>query len=226
MWRRSRPSAARTWPLRGSASPRGLRTRYSATLLVSRRSPKGRGSEQSQPDTVLEGAPLHTPSFEGGAEDLMAQPDGGSGGGVGTGGPSPGRESKWVLRSWTPCGGGSVGTALPGSSPPWLSRPGWHTVFLGSGCSGGRKTGQRCPRPRVQRSVLQDLERQHAHIGIMVEFSTALMSKLDGINRHSFNSFRLRVGEALGRTAPWLRVGLCSPASWQPHSVGCMLPSV
>ncbi|XP_012409642.1 adenylate cyclase type 7 isoform X2 [Trichechus manatus latirostris] len=40
----------------------------------------------------------------------------------------------------------------------------------------------------------QDLERQHAHIGIMVEFSLALMSKLDGINRHSFNSFRLRVG--------------------------------
>ncbi|XP_036922250.1 adenylate cyclase type 7 isoform X2 [Sturnira hondurensis] len=40
----------------------------------------------------------------------------------------------------------------------------------------------------------QDLERQHAHIGIMVEFSVALMSKLDGINRHSFNSFRLRVG--------------------------------
>ncbi|XP_046934336.1 adenylate cyclase type 7 isoform X3 [Lynx rufus] len=43
----------------------------------------------------------------------------------------------------------------------------------------------------------QDLERQHAHIGIMVEFSIALMSKLDGINRHSFNSFRLRV--AAGR---------------------------
>nr|XP_060505754.1 adenylate cyclase type 7 [Panthera onca] len=40
----------------------------------------------------------------------------------------------------------------------------------------------------------QDLERQHVHIGIMVEFSIALMSKLDGINRHSFNSFRLRVG--------------------------------
>nr|KAF6318155.1 adenylate cyclase 7 [Pipistrellus kuhlii] len=40
----------------------------------------------------------------------------------------------------------------------------------------------------------QDLERQHAHIGIMVEFSMALMSKLDGINRHSFNAFRLRVG--------------------------------
>ncbi|KAM6224791.1 adenylate cyclase type 7 [Rhynchocyon petersi] len=40
----------------------------------------------------------------------------------------------------------------------------------------------------------QDLERQHAHIGIMVEFSIALMNKLDGINRHSFNSFRLRVG--------------------------------
>uniref|UniRef100_A0A8D2E3S7 Adenylate cyclase type 7 n=1 Tax=Sciurus vulgaris TaxID=55149 RepID=A0A8D2E3S7_SCIVU len=40
----------------------------------------------------------------------------------------------------------------------------------------------------------QDLERQHTHIGVMVEFSIALMSKLDGINRHSFNSFRLRVG--------------------------------
>ncbi|XP_008562810.1 PREDICTED: adenylate cyclase type 7-like [Galeopterus variegatus] len=47
----------------------------------------------------------------------------------------------------------------------------------------------------------QDLERQHAHIGVMVEFSIALMSKLDGINRHSFNSFRLRVGEGLGRMA-------------------------
>lgn len=40
----------------------------------------------------------------------------------------------------------------------------------------------------------QDLERQHAHIGTTVEFSLALMNKLDGINRHSFNSFRLRVG--------------------------------
>uniref|UniRef100_A0A7N8XNI0 Adenylate cyclase type 7 n=1 Tax=Mastacembelus armatus TaxID=205130 RepID=A0A7N8XNI0_9TELE len=40
----------------------------------------------------------------------------------------------------------------------------------------------------------QDKERQHAQIGIMVEFAIALMGKLDGINRHSFNSFRLRVG--------------------------------
>lgn len=43
--------------------------------------------------------------------------------------------------------------------------------------------------------VLQDLERKHVHIGVLVEFSMALMNKLDGINRHSFNSFRLRVGE-------------------------------
>uniref|UniRef100_A0A7N6BC02 Adenylate cyclase type 7 n=1 Tax=Anabas testudineus TaxID=64144 RepID=A0A7N6BC02_ANATE len=35
---------------------------------------------------------------------------------------------------------------------------------------------------------------QHAQIGIMVEFAIALIGKLDGINRHSFNSFRLRVG--------------------------------
>uniref|UniRef100_A0A8D0BI78 Adenylate cyclase type 7 n=1 Tax=Salvator merianae TaxID=96440 RepID=A0A8D0BI78_SALMN len=39
-----------------------------------------------------------------------------------------------------------------------------------------------------------DQERQHAQIGIMVEFAIALMTKLDGINRHSFNNFRLRVG--------------------------------
>ncbi|CAG5852335.1 unnamed protein product [Menidia menidia] len=40
----------------------------------------------------------------------------------------------------------------------------------------------------------QDSERQQAQIGIMVEFAIAMMGKLDGINRHSFNSFRLRVG--------------------------------
>lgn len=41
----------------------------------------------------------------------------------------------------------------------------------------------------------QDRERQQAQIGIVVEFAIALIGKLDGINRHSFNSFRLRVGE-------------------------------
>ncbi|XP_022595784.1 adenylate cyclase type 7 isoform X3 [Seriola dumerili] len=40
----------------------------------------------------------------------------------------------------------------------------------------------------------QDIERQQAQIGNMVEFAIALIGKLDGINRHSFNSFRLRVG--------------------------------
>ncbi|XP_067854007.1 adenylate cyclase type 7 isoform X2 [Heptranchias perlo] len=40
----------------------------------------------------------------------------------------------------------------------------------------------------------QDSEKPCAHIGIMVEFATAIMSKLDGINRHSFNNFKLRVG--------------------------------
>lgn len=40
----------------------------------------------------------------------------------------------------------------------------------------------------------QDRDRQQAQIGIMVEFAIALIGKLDGINRHSFNSFRLRVG--------------------------------
>ncbi|XP_040895897.1 adenylate cyclase type 7 isoform X2 [Toxotes jaculatrix] len=40
----------------------------------------------------------------------------------------------------------------------------------------------------------QDRERQQAQIGNMVEFAIALIGKLDGINRHSFNNFRLRVG--------------------------------
>ncbi|KAL4642212.1 adenylate cyclase type 2-like isoform X1 [Arapaima gigas] len=40
----------------------------------------------------------------------------------------------------------------------------------------------------------QDKEKQQAQIGNMVEFAIALIGKLDGINRHSFNSFRLRVG--------------------------------
>ncbi|XP_018421584.1 PREDICTED: adenylate cyclase type 7 [Nanorana parkeri] len=40
----------------------------------------------------------------------------------------------------------------------------------------------------------QDQEKQNAQIGITVEFAMALMQKLDGINRHSFNNFRLRVG--------------------------------
>ncbi|XP_076011596.1 adenylate cyclase type 7 isoform X2 [Genypterus blacodes] len=40
----------------------------------------------------------------------------------------------------------------------------------------------------------RDRDRQQAQIGIMVEFAIALIGKLDGINRHSFNSFRLRVG--------------------------------
>ncbi|KAA0723428.1 Adenylate cyclase type 2 [Triplophysa tibetana] len=40
----------------------------------------------------------------------------------------------------------------------------------------------------------QDRERQHVQIGNMLEFAIALIGKLDGINRHSFNTFRLRVG--------------------------------
>uniref|UniRef100_A0A4W3JPR2 Adenylate cyclase type 7 n=1 Tax=Callorhinchus milii TaxID=7868 RepID=A0A4W3JPR2_CALMI len=40
----------------------------------------------------------------------------------------------------------------------------------------------------------QDAEKQFAQIGIMVEFAIALIGKLDGINRHSFNNFKLRIG--------------------------------
>lgn len=41
----------------------------------------------------------------------------------------------------------------------------------------------------------QDAERSCSHLGTMVEFAVALGSKLDVINKHSFNNFRLRVGE-------------------------------
>ncbi|XP_075767921.1 adenylate cyclase type 4 isoform X3 [Pelodiscus sinensis] len=40
----------------------------------------------------------------------------------------------------------------------------------------------------------QDGERSYTHLGIMVEFAVALIGKLDIINKHSFNSFKLRVG--------------------------------
>ncbi|KAK7898630.1 hypothetical protein WMY93_019483 [Mugilogobius chulae] len=37
-------------------------------------------------------------------------------------------------------------------------------------------------------------DRQYMHIGTMVEFAFALNGKLDVINKHSFNDFRLRIG--------------------------------
>jgi len=43
--------------------------------------------------------------------------------------------------------------------------------------------------------VSQEHDRQYMHIGTMVEFAFALVGKLDVINKHSFNDFKLRVGE-------------------------------
>lgn len=44
--------------------------------------------------------------------------------------------------------------------------------------------------------VFQEHDRQYMHIGTMVEFAFALVGKLDVINKHSFNDFKLRVGES------------------------------
>lgn len=44
-------------------------------------------------------------------------------------------------------------------------------------------------------TVSQEHDRQYMHIGTMVEFAFALVGKLDVINKHSFNDFKLRVGE-------------------------------
>lgn len=41
----------------------------------------------------------------------------------------------------------------------------------------------------------KDHDRQYMHIGTLVEFAFALVGKLDVINKHSFNDFRLRVGK-------------------------------
>lgn len=45
------------------------------------------------------------------------------------------------------------------------------------------------------------------HIGTMVEFAFALVAKLDVINKHSFNDFKLRVGEyhRILRRISWTR---------------------
>uniref|UniRef100_A0A8C4SJA5 Adenylate cyclase type 2 n=1 Tax=Erpetoichthys calabaricus TaxID=27687 RepID=A0A8C4SJA5_ERPCA len=41
---------------------------------------------------------------------------------------------------------------------------------------------------------IQEHDRQYMHIGTLVEFAFALVGKLDVINKHSFNDFKLRVG--------------------------------
>ncbi|MGH0158455.1 UNVERIFIED_CONTAM: hypothetical protein FKN15_052693 [Acipenser sinensis] len=41
---------------------------------------------------------------------------------------------------------------------------------------------------------IQEHDRQYMHIGTMVEFAFAIVAKLDVINKHSFNDFKLRVG--------------------------------
>ncbi|GCC41331.1 hypothetical protein chiPu_0025352, partial [Chiloscyllium punctatum] len=45
-----------------------------------------------------------------------------------------------------------------------------------------------------QENPQQDGERCWSHVGVMVEFAVAMMAKLDSINKHSFNNFKLRIG--------------------------------
>lgn len=52
------------------------------------------------------------------------------------------------------------------------------------------------PTVAVVGFTVQDAERSYTHLGIMVEFAVALIAKLDIINKHSFNTFKLRVGES------------------------------
>lgn len=65
-----------------------------------------------------------------------------------------------------------------------------HTVSLPSGQLLAEKTSN-----VTFSAVFQEHDRQYMHIGTMVEFAFALVGKLDVINKHSFNDFKLRVGE-------------------------------
>ncbi|MEE6520333.1 hypothetical protein FKM82_018169 [Ascaphus truei] len=68
--------------------------------------------------------------------------------------------------------------------------------------------------------TLQDGDRNYNHIGIMVEFATALIGKLDVINKHSFNNFKLRVGESHNTsTSCPLLTHQNIPHSCAPHHV-------
>uniref|UniRef100_A0A8C9XGV9 adenylate cyclase n=1 Tax=Sander lucioperca TaxID=283035 RepID=A0A8C9XGV9_SANLU len=49
-------------------------------------------------------------------------------------------------------------------------------------------------KPKFSGYTSQEHDRQYMHIGIMLEFAFALVGKLDVINKHSFNDFKLRVG--------------------------------
>lgn len=42
---------------------------------------------------------------------------------------------------------------------------------------------------------LQKVETSYTHVRSMVEFAIALMGKLELINTHSFNNFKLRIGK-------------------------------
>ena len=44
---------------------------------------------------------------------------------------------------------------------------------------------------------LQTCDMSYSHVRAMLEFAIALMSKLELINTHSFNSFKLRIGESV-----------------------------
>ncbi|KAJ3597709.1 hypothetical protein NHX12_001226, partial [Muraenolepis orangiensis] len=75
------------------------------------------------------------------------------------------------------------------------------------------KEGLECLR--LLNEIIADFD-EFMHIGTMLEFAFALVGKLDVINRHSFNDFKLRVGESDTTTTPRDRGEERSPSSLVP----------
>lgn len=44
---------------------------------------------------------------------------------------------------------------------------------------------------------LQKTDKTYSNVRTMVEFAMAMMSKLDKLNQHAFNNFKLRIGELI-----------------------------
>ena len=55
---------------------------------------------------------------------------------------------------------------------------------------------------------LQDAEDKHAHLSALVDFALEMKARLEEVNKHSFNDFKLRVGEFKYLSFEWVNSNL------------------